>query len=895
MFRKLAVGVGLAVVLGSSLVAREARAFPGIRSSRSIGQSVRQGREQRRIAWPPRMPSRQRPDARPGKAGGFGRFGDAFMVDTSVVLGPMISVNSFFGAASNGEGFRVLWHDGNLYRTSGIGPDGSLHDGRGVVTGGFSPYLYSVETREIAATGEGFVAVWTYGGTGIAGATLDSTGQPVDSFFVFESDSGQAEPAVAFDGDSTSLVAWTESPEGDPDIYAARVTSSGRVLDSVPIHVTDDSIESETAPCVAYGQGVYIVTWTASDMGAFAKAVRVSREGAVLDTAIFLRRDSLAIQAYPTVTFGDTCFLAVWSEGLDQPDICAARLSASGTLIDSAVQLTDSPDFEIYASVAFDGTRYLAMWNDMDITTYDFSLGGRRLTADGSPLDSAIIQPQIPGYDCVYPGVAADGANFLVGFTVQDTIAYAYGVCCVRVSPEGAVLDSGIFLPLGPDAQIMPSVATDGTDFLAAWLESRANRWVVSAARITADGTVLDPAGIQVSRTPSEIYRVAAAFGDSTYIVAWADHLGSKDDIFCARVAMDGSVLDPDGILVCSDSTGRDEPDVSFDGQNFLVVWQDARSTTDCDVYAARVSPAGAVLDPNGFAVDVSNKYDDYSPTVCYVGPDYLITWHGRETSSFESDIYGALVTPGGGVVENRFVVSAAAGDQSYPLVAAGPSCALVAWEDSRQSRSDLYAARVSADGTVLDTGGFVIAASDDEKHGPCLAADADGFRVVWSRGSYTSDTTTFVAARIDTAGQVTRTGDWFAVPGSYEGHDVAYTGGPELLLLFSWFTDSALGRDYGAFRVWGRFGAVPGIEQAGGLPRSHRYGASVVRGVLWLPPATGHKPQAACLLDISGRKVKDLGSGANDVSGLAPGVYFVRELSEERAVPSTTKVVLAR
>ena len=46
MFRRLAVGVGLAVVLGSPLVAREARAFPGIRSSRSVGQSVRHGREQ---------------------------------------------------------------------------------------------------------------------------------------------------------------------------------------------------------------------------------------------------------------------------------------------------------------------------------------------------------------------------------------------------------------------------------------------------------------------------------------------------------------------------------------------------------------------------------------------------------------------------------------------------------------------------------------------------------------------------------------------------------------------------------------------------------------------------------------------------------------------------------
>ncbi len=49
--------------------------------------------------------------------------------------------------------------------------------------------------------------------------------------------------------------------------------------------------------------------------------------------------------------------------------------------------------------------------------------------------------------------------------------------------------------------------------------------------------------------------------------------------------------------------------------------------------------------------------------------------------------------------------------------------------------------------------------------------------------------------------------------------------------------------------------------------------------------------------MDISGRKVMDLKAGANDVRGLAPGVYFVR--SEPSAVgrqPSAvTKVVVTR
>jgi len=51
---------------------------------------------------------------------------------------------------------------------------------------------------------------------------------------------------------------------------------------------------------------------------------------------------------------------------------------------------------------------------------------------------------------------------------------------------------------------------------------------------------------------------------------------------------------------------------------------------------------------------------------------------------------------------------------------------------------------------------------------------------------------------------------------------------------------------------------------------------ASIVRGVLTLPRASSDKPQATSLLDAAGRKVADLAPGANDVRGLAPGVYFV-------------------
>jgi YVTN family beta-propeller protein len=73
---------------------------------------------------------------------------------------------------------------------------------------------------------------------------------------------------------------------------------------------------------------------------------------------------------------------------------------------------------------------------------------------------------------------------------------------------------------------------------------------------------------------------------------------------------------------------------------------------------------------------------------------------------------------------------------------------------------------------------------------------------------------------------------------------------------------------------------------------------ATVVRGVLFLPEARGEKREARSeLLDISGRKVLDLSPGANDVSGISPGVYFIREQSvvssQHSGSPNVRKVVL--
>jgi len=70
-----------------------------------------------------------------------------------------------------------------------------------------------------------------------------------------------------------------------------------------------------------------------------------------------------------------------------------------------------------------------------------------------------------------------------------------------------------------------------------------------------------------------------------------------------------------------------------------------------------------------------------------------------------------------------------------------------------------------------------------------------------------------------------------------------------------------------------------------------------MVRSVLFLAEATSPKLEASSLLDIGGRKIMDLTPGANDVSRLSPGVYFIREGLGIRGegLGKTQKVVVTR
>ena len=128
-------------------------------------------------------------------------------------------------------------------------------------------------------------------------------------------------------------------------------------------------------------------------------------------------------------------------------------------------------------------------------------------------------------------------------------------------------------------------------------------------------GAVLDGTGIPISTAADDQSAPAVAFDGTNYLVVWTDlRSGTSSDIYGARVSRAGTVREPAGFAISAAPGDQDSPQVAVNG-SFLVVWRDRRSGTNWDVYGNRVNGAGGVLDGDGFAI-AKSPTDEQAPAV---------------------------------------------------------------------------------------------------------------------------------------------------------------------------------------------------------------------------------------------------------------------------------------
>ncbi len=448
------------------------------------------------------------------------------------------------------------------------------------------------------------------------------------------------------------------------------------------------------------------------------------------------------------------------------------------------------------AAVSFGGGRHFIAWADG--RRDDWTIFGNRFDTTGAVQAVDDISLAHTVHHQLAPAVASDGNNFIVAYSeLFSSESFEYEVYVSRVAADGTALDTVPRLIRGAPTDIAPAIAFNGTDYLVVWSETSnasgsASRDIF-AMRVDTSGQVRDPMPIAVSTATGEQQLPQVTRQGTDWLVVWQDGRGATQDIYAARVAANGTVLDTTGVAVSTAAGNQTGPAAVCDGTatNCLVTWQDERATPR--VYGARMQGSTVVdvsgvpfgvaataacaakpasdgtqfmvtwtdsptscavsatpvvrvqrLDVTGPAVGTaqvvsSSARRQNSPSIDYDGSGYFITWQEGFPGPFNQEfIFGRRIDTNGVptappvLLTNRSGTLTALPWQTQPSAAFDGTNATVVWRETNDSNLPIVGARFTPDGIQLDTPPQVLCVGAGSRIFPTLSYGAGHSFVSW-------------------------------------------------------------------------------------------------------------------------------------------------------------------
>jgi hypothetical protein len=568
-------------------------------------------------------------------AGPLPTVGPENLIDTPVSRATAGS-GAFPSVAFSGMEYFVAWTDGRaaefqqVFGTR-VSPDGRVLDPKGIA---ISDLLGESSSPSVVWDGTNYLVVYERAGAIVArrfgrdGVAVDSTS------FTVAGGSNQTPTAVA--NGATTLAVWAEkTPQMRQNkIFAARIVG-GAVVDPQPVAIQTGA--GYPSPHATFGGGKWCICWSDGSGQQGVGTVRCSRVGGptgqLLDTTSIVVASGVTDPygtnqgisvSRPVVASDGTDYLVVYEEfrqagGAQR--LLGARLTSTGTLRDTAaIQLASTSSFQGGYSVAFNAGHYQVIWSDGG-----GPFGNRVDPATGSVLDGSNGLPIAGAAAQANPTIVSAGSGFYVTFTLGGGTA----VMGARVTAEPAVLDGGgvPLIPSVTNSERDADIASDGVNHLLVWVDDRDGNKAVYGARLSGQtGAPLDPSALRLSSRTSNVVSPKVAFNGTNYLVVWADHR-SPEGIYGARVAPDGTILDPGGrpLWTGISQIPTLELAVASDGENWFVVWIE----NSLPISGMRIAPGGAPLDPVGIQL-ASAPYSRDMPSVAFGAGSYFVVWRSN-------------------------------------------------------------------------------------------------------------------------------------------------------------------------------------------------------------------------------------------------------------------------
>jgi len=433
------------------------------------------------------------------------------------------------------------------------------------------------------------------------------SGDPTVNNLISNSDQSET-PRIVSDGLGGAIITWIDLRNGNIDIYAQRISSSG------------------------------IIQWTANDV-----AISVAN----LD------------QSYPNILSDDSGGAIItwkdWRDAANGSHIYAQRINANGVVqwTTDGVAISNAFGCQVPA-IASDGSGgAIITWSDYrngldaDIYTQRINANGVvQWTTDGVAISTVSANQSSPNIVSDDLGGAIitwdDGRNVFADIFAQ------------RINASGVVqwTTDGVAISTASNQQVFPDILSDDSGgAIITWQDSRngSGNIDIYAQRINASGVIQwTTEGVAISNASgNQTEQQIVSDGSGGAIITWSDkRLSGNLDIYSQRIDSSGVIQwTVNGVAISNASGHQWNPQIVSDGSGgAIITWQDEQSGTN-DIYAQRINSNGVVQwTTNGAVISTANGDQENPKIISDSSGSAIITWEDSRQGISASDIYAQRV-----------------------------------------------------------------------------------------------------------------------------------------------------------------------------------------------------------------------------------------------------------
>lgn len=682
----------------------------------------------------------------------------------------------------NGQYFGMVFFFGEIIGTT-YTIYFTLFDQNGITINGnitldsrLNEFLYH---PELVWNGSEFAACWL--GTHIYFRRVSATGSVIGSVVSVTTQAGFRYTPSMVSNDTGYTIAYMESRSGDDDIYLATLTADGTVV-LVDEKLTT-STEDDTNPSLVWNGSTYAITYFTVGTGLTMNHFTIFNSAVYsFSTAVLANSDLESVlywngAEYALLTTNNNLTLSMNRIGRDgsydanesilldfvggSPGIKLAyshRCIASGRSGYGLVYSTSAPD----------ATRFISIGCHGDTTPPPCPSNLQSPEQSGASITLNWQRSYDTDTDIAYYSIYRDG--IFVGRTTSDTwtdmdlnsdSSYNYyvtatnaaawessGCASITVStlPTGECIFDNL-LPLraigtGLDDNDGLSIVWDGDAYGVVWAQEMESNEEIFFARVAPDGLVLEGPVILTFDAADQSYPTIAWNGFA-YGIAWHDNRSGNYDVYFQLTDLNGSPLGPP-LPVSVDPALQRFPSLAATPYGFGITWQDARNG-NYDVMFAFLDPLGMNL--SGDIPITSDVYPQYLPQLVWADEQFGITWEDSRWG--DGDVYFTRIDLYGTISPAIAIANDTSEEKNPSIVWTGVEFG-VSWQDDQLGHNDIFLQRLDASGSSL--GDILrITTNSAAQTRPSLSWNGRDYGLVWNDSR--SGTDEIYGCRISTDG----------------------------------------------------------------------------------------------------------------------------------------------